>query len=365
MCSTDESKAIGRRSFLKLGGAGLAGAVLLGGTSSGRALAQAGSSLRTEIEAAAAQYEVPKELLLAMGFVNTLWEMPPPSVSEYDPGQLHGRGEYGIMQLAQNSERDTLGRAASLTGLSEEELKKDLSANIRGGAAVLAEFQGADKPSGLDGWQEAVADYAGTELHPVEVYETLQNGASLKISTGESIELAAQEVEVPVLLEAQAGATDYPGAVWKGAHWSNRSFSRRERTYNIHRIVIHVAEGSVPATVSWFRNPSADVSAHYVIGRRGQVVQCVRHKDIAWHAGNWWYNTHSIGIEHGGYGSNPNTWTRRMYHASARVTAYACRRHNIPVDRKHVLAHRQIVATRCPGRHFNFERYLRLVRRYR
>src|SRR3712207_1596670 len=61
------------------------------------------------------------------------------------------------MQLLHNPSRDTLGRAASLTGLSEEELKSDRAANVRCGAAVLTDIQGANRPAELNGWQEAVA----------------------------------------------------------------------------------------------------------------------------------------------------------------------------------------------------------------
>ncbi len=63
--------AMNRRDFLRLGGAGLAGTVLLG-TAGGTVLAQTGSSLKAELAAAAAKYKVPKELLMAMGYVNTL-----------------------------------------------------------------------------------------------------------------------------------------------------------------------------------------------------------------------------------------------------------------------------------------------------
>ncbi len=42
------------------------------------------------------------------------------------------------MQLAQNPDMNTLGKASSLTGLSEKELKNNRKANIRGGAAVLS-----------------------------------------------------------------------------------------------------------------------------------------------------------------------------------------------------------------------------------
>jgi hypothetical protein len=66
------------RDFLKLGGAGLAIVTLFGTTGSYSVLAQEGSSLVEEIEEAAEKYRVPKELLLAIGYVNTHWEMPPP-----------------------------------------------------------------------------------------------------------------------------------------------------------------------------------------------------------------------------------------------------------------------------------------------
>src|SRR5215211_6164167 len=169
MCSEDLSPGLGRREFLRLGGAGLAGAVLLG-RAGATGLAQTGMSLRTEFESAAEEHKVPVDLLLAMGYVNTLWEMPPPEASDYQEGNPEGRGAYGIMQLLQNPSRDTLGRAASLTGLSRDKLKSSRAANVRGGAAVLADIQGPNKPADLNGWQEAVAEYGDTELYAQEVF---------------------------------------------------------------------------------------------------------------------------------------------------------------------------------------------------
>src|SRR3712207_5023925 len=88
-------RAMNRRDFLRLSGVGIAGAALLGVMgSSGKALAQAppNSSLVEEFKEAAKEYEVPVSLLLAMGFVNTRWEMPAPEASAYEPGNPHGRG---------------------------------------------------------------------------------------------------------------------------------------------------------------------------------------------------------------------------------------------------------------------------------
>ena len=183
------TSGISRRDFLRLGGTGLAGAVLLGSTG-GRLLAQTRSSLKAEFKSVATEYDIPQELLLAMGYVNTLWEMPPPEASDYEEGDPEGRGAYGIMQLVQNPWWDTLGRAASLTGLSREELKTSWAANVRGGAVLLADIQGPNKPAELNGWQEAVAEYGGTELYAQEVFQTLHEGASATISTGESLQLS-------------------------------------------------------------------------------------------------------------------------------------------------------------------------------
>ena len=364
MCTEHSFGEMDRRKFLKLGGAGLAGAVLLG-TAGSRVLAQSSSSLMAEFESAATEYGVPEELLLAMGYVNTEWEMPPPEASAYREGDIHGRGAYGIMQLMQNPFQNSLGRAAQLTGLSEEELKNERAANVRGGAAVLAEIQGQEKPSELDGWQEAVAEYGGIDLYAVEVYEALEEGASATISTGESLELAPQDVEAPQVFTTQ-GKADYRGAVWRPAHRSNYT-NRNRGAKQIDMVIIHVAQGSYSGTISWFQYGGSDVSAHYVVGQKGQVAQCVRNEDIAWHAGNWEYNKKSIGIEHAGYAGDPDTWTNRLYRSSAKLSAYLSKRYNIPVDRRHFIGHREVpgVDKTCPGSYFNWEKYLRLVRRYR
>lgn len=97
-------------------------------------------------------------------------------------------------------------------------------------------------------------------------------------------------------------------------------------------------------------------------------------EDIAWHAGWWKTNTRSIGIEHAGYVDNPNSFTPEMYRASAQLSAYLCRRFGIPVDHRHIIGHDQVPGCSgegggadChtdPGSHWDWTRYLPLVRRY-
>jgi hypothetical protein len=101
-----------------------------------------------EVEEAAEKYRVPKTLLLAIGYVNTRWEMPPPEASEYEQGELDVKGAYGIMALVRIPSADTLGEASRLTGISTEKLKTDRRSNIFGGAALLARSRGEAYYSG-------------------------------------------------------------------------------------------------------------------------------------------------------------------------------------------------------------------------
>ena len=56
-------------------------------------------------------------------------------------------------------------------------------------------------------------------------------------------------------------------------------------------------------SLSRLKNPKSKVSCHYLINRRGKIIQMVKEKDIAWHAGkSKWkkfvnLNENSIGIE--------------------------------------------------------------------
>ena len=68
-------------------------------------------------------------------------------------------------------------------------------------------------------------------------------------------------------------------------------------------VVHYTGSMSMEGTVSWFKNPNAKVSSHYVIGRRGEVTQFGQRFSTLWHAGKseWagrkWCNKFSIGYE--------------------------------------------------------------------
>lgn len=158
-------------------------------------------------------------------------------------------------------------------------------------------------------------------------------------------------------LSLDAPAQTRPTTTWTPAYSGNYSTGRSAR---IDTIVIHTIEGSAQAGISWFQNPSANVSAHYVVAYSGQIFQCVRDSDTAWHVIGW--NSRSIGIEHEGYASR-NGWTDAQYRASARLTAWLCATYGIPRTRTGIRGHNELDPSRRsdPGSFFNWTYYLQLV----
>jgi LysM repeat protein len=162
-----------------------------------------------------------------------------------------------------------------------------------------------------------------------------------------------------LLLAPAAPASAFPSVRRIPASTSNYS-NRSSR--QIRWIVIHTIEGSEDAGISWFRNPAARVSAHYVVSHAGRITQMVDDMDVAWHAGNSTYNEHAIGIENEGY-AGQNRWTSAQYSALADLTRGLCDRYGIPKDRAHIIGHKDVPNQSHvdPGPHFDWGRFLALV----
>ncbi|UWE07722.1 N-acetylmuramoyl-L-alanine amidase [Actinacidiphila bryophytorum] len=162
----------------------------------------------------------------------------------------------------------------------------------------------------------------------------------------------------------RAATVDYPSATWAPASTANYTVSSRPTSYPIQMVVIHVTQETFANTISLFKDPAHAAAAHYVVrSADGAIDQCVREHDIAWHAGNWDYNTRSIGIEHEGWVDQPSYFTTAMYHASAALTAEICDKYGIPKDRNHIIGHYQVPGTdhTDPGPNWDWVRYIRLV----
>ncbi|SDK69943.1 N-acetylmuramoyl-L-alanine amidase [Nonomuraea maritima] len=319
---------------------------------------------------AAAAYDVPRDLLVALAYAETHLDG--------HGGEPSASNGYGVMHLVSNPANRSLEKAAELTELAEGRLKSDDEANVLGGAAVLrshADRLGLDATARKDPgrWYGAVAAYGNASsaalgrLYADAVYEGLGLGIDARGVRVEPQEVTADRGEYAKardLTAADAAGADYPGAAWTPANSGNYRAAGRESSHNIDRVVIHVTQGSYAGTISWFQNPSARVSAHYVVkSSNGAVTQMVRDKDIAWHAGNSSYNNRSIGIEHEGFVNDASWFTDAMYRASAALTRHLCDKYGIPKNRTGIVGHNEVPgATHTdPGRNWNWTTFMKYV----
>lgn len=101
---------------------------------------------------------------------------------------------------------------------------------------------------------------------------------------------------------------------------------------------------SFNGVVNWLCNRRSYVSAHYVVGCN-QCACLVDEGKSAWHAGNRWYNTHSIGIE-----CRPEM-DAESYKTVIETVAMIYRHVGKVLP---VIGHRDIVPTSCPGRYYPY-----------
>ena len=74
--------------------------------------------------------------------------------------------------------------------------------------------------------------------------------------------------------------------------------ARRFDVVVMHTMEIAERKDAAEICARWFASPVSKVSAHYCVDA-DTVIQCVREKDIAWHARGG--NTNSIGVELAGF----------------------------------------------------------------
>lgn len=110
----------------------------------------------------------------------------------------------------------------------------------------------------------------------------------------------------------------------------------------IDYIVIHYTAISYARTLRAFSIRASDVSAHYVIRGDGHFAQIVGEADTAWHAGSAWFNRHSIGIELELDRITNPAFTPEQYYAAAVLACAISARHEIPLDRAHVVGHNEV-----------------------
>ena len=131
------------------------------------------------------------------------------------------------------------------------------------------------------------------------------------------------------------------------------NFGERKDGKSVNTIILHYT-GMITgeAAEDWLCNPQSEVSSHYLVHEDGRIVQMVRERDRAWHAGkSFWkgesdINSVSVGIEivNPGHALGYTDFPRRQINAVIRLCRGIILRHGVMPDR--VLAHSDI----APGR---------------
>lgn len=92
-------------------------------------------------------------------------------------------------------------------------------------------------------------------------------------------------------------------------------------------VVVHIAAGYYEGTISWQKNPSADVSSHFIVSKSGKIAQMVDTADAAWTQrdgnGEW------LSIENEGF--LPERLTDAQVVANAKILAKAHQVYGVPL----------------------------------
>ena len=122
-------------------------------------------------------------------------------------------------------------------------------------------------------------------------------------------------------------------------------------------IVIHYvgATGGAEDNCKYFQSNYRGASAHYFVGHKGEIWQCVEDKDVAWHCGATRYkhaycrNDNSIGIELCCRKNlSNNTWyfEEETVKAATELTKDLMKKYNIPAA--NVIRHYDVTGKVCP-----------------
>ena len=118
----------------------------------------------------------------------------------------------------------------------------------------------------------------------------------------------------------------------------------------IDYLVIHYvgATGGAEANCRYFKDTYRGASAHYFVGHKGEVWQCVEDRNIAWHCGSKYKinNTNSIGIEMCCKKSGNWYFEASTVTAALELTKMLMDKYSIPAER--VVRHYDVSGKVCP-----------------
>ncbi|WP_318253540.1 peptidoglycan recognition family protein [Selenomonas sp. AB3002] len=126
-----------------------------------------------------------------------------------------------------------------------------------------------------------------------------------------------------------------------------------ETRYKTDMIVIHHTgrndiDASAQQIHGWHINQQgwAGIGYHYVIRKNGTIEQGRPHWTVGAHA--YGENSHTIGIHLSGDFMEAKP-TCDQIESVAMLLANLCTDYGLPIDRGHIVGHRDLMATSCPG----------------
>lgn len=149
----------------------------------------------------------------------------------------------------------------------------------------------------------------------------------------------------------------HPGATWLGSPNFTADRDGHDMSIQPAWVVLHTMVGSVGSANARFQQASEQASATYGVGLDGKLYQWVDERDGPWANGNTGTggvgdNLDSVAIEHEDNGDYNGPRTPALYAASAALVRDVCQRYGIPIDRQHVIGHRECTRmagpTACP-----------------
>ncbi|MDF3301346.1 N-acetylmuramoyl-L-alanine amidase [Streptomyces tropicalis] len=392
----------------------LLGAAPSAGAPSGGGSGSDAGRLQRAFGNAATRYHVPLSVLLGVSYLQSRWDghAGAPSVTggygpmhltdahtalarapHHSEGSEDPRGDGARAALhpdtrvpaasALPDRLKTLDRAAELSGIPAARLRTDEGANVAGGAALLAAAQkslGESPSADPADWYGAVARFSGAEdtataaAYADDVFDVIRSGERRTTDAGQRMVLTARprlaprtsQLDRTGLRHGSAAGTECPASVscqWVPApyeefgdgDYGNHDLGNRPASQRIRYIVVHDTEGTWDGVLNLVQDPTY-VSWNYTLrSTDGLIAQHVKAKDVAWHAGNWYINAASVGLEHEGFLASPDAWyTEAMYRSSARLVKYLAEKYGVPLDRQHILGHDTVpgpTTSTVPGMH--------------
>jgi len=387
-------------------------------------LSQVSNSYQKYFEEAYQRYPtIPSGLLEAVAYTNSRMQHLRPE--EMQPSCQGLPAYYGVMGLIEDGKgyfNNTLPKISRLSGYTIEEIKEDPRINILAYAAAYSALQRSRRllTRSVENHEPLISELSeipndntdhnnfAKDQHFYSILKEMEephtttttrsnqkfnyrrifgterfqllDASSLEIRTNRNIPnevLPFDEESSPFRCTRVERQADFPGAVWATAN--TRNYGPRNGN-PILQVAIHTIQGSYASAISWFKNPNARVSAHYIIrAMDGQITQMVCENDQAYHVRT--SNNTSIGIEHEGFIDDGVAWyTPEMYENSAALVRDIAQRHGIDplklfggpaTDGLRTLSnacyrikghqHFEDNTHTDPGPHWDWDRYYRLV----